>query len=128
MISCEGYDVQALFKHPIRLILNSCFLFSQWPWDGQNLPKLGVSVGCLKGVWEVSGGCLGDSGYYVGGMMFKKQINIQSDSFALAYSFFHSCFGLVEICHILGCLRVSGGCLDGVWGVSEASWILPGWY
>ena len=59
MISCEGYDVQALFKHPIRLILNSCFLFSQWPWDGQNLPKLGVSVGCLEGVWKVSGRCLG---------------------------------------------------------------------
>ena len=68
MISCEGYDVQALFKHPIRLILNSCFLFSQWPWDGQNLPKLGVSVGCLEGVLEVSGGCLSDAGLWFGGV------------------------------------------------------------
>ena len=25
-----------------------------------------MSVGCLEGVWEVSGGCLSDSGYYLG--------------------------------------------------------------
>ena len=25
--------------------------------------NFGVSVGCLEGVWKVSGGCLGDSGY-----------------------------------------------------------------
>ena len=81
MISCEGYDVQALFKHPIRLILNSCFLFSQWPWDGQNLPKLGVSVGCLEGVWEVSGGCLSDSGYCLGGYDVQAIDNIKLDSF-----------------------------------------------
>ena len=26
-----------------------------------------MSVGCLEGVWEVSGGCLSDSGYCLGG-------------------------------------------------------------
>ena len=29
----------------------------------QKVLNFGVSVGCLEGVWRVSGGCLGDSGY-----------------------------------------------------------------
>ena len=58
-----GYDVQAIDKHPIRLIFISCFLFSQLPRNGQNVPYFGVSVGCLEGVWGVSGGCLSDSEY-----------------------------------------------------------------
>ena len=29
----------------------------------QKVLNFGVSVGCLEGVWKVSGGCLGDSGY-----------------------------------------------------------------
>ena len=29
----------------------------------QKVLNFGVSVGCLEGVWTVSGGCLGDSGY-----------------------------------------------------------------
>ena len=39
---------------------------SQLPRIGQNVPYFGVSVGCLEGVWEVSGGCLSDSGYCQG--------------------------------------------------------------
>ena len=74
----------------------------------------GVSGRCLEGVWEVSGGCLGDSGYYVGGMMFKKQINIQSDSFSLAYSFFPQ---LPQIGQNVPYFGVSFGCLEGVWEV-----------
>ena len=62
-----GYDVQAIHKDPILLILISCFLFSQWPRNGQKVHNLWVSVGCLEGVWEVSGGCLDDSGYCLGG-------------------------------------------------------------
>ena len=42
------------------------------PWIVQNV---GVSVGCLRGVWEVPGGCLSDSGYCLGGMMCKQLIN-----------------------------------------------------
>ena len=42
------------------------FLFSQLPRIGQNVPYFGVSVGCLEGVWEVSGGCLAHSGLCLG--------------------------------------------------------------
>ena len=42
---------------------NSCFLFSQLPQIGQNVSYFGVYVGCLEGISEVSGDCLGDSGY-----------------------------------------------------------------
>ena len=45
--------MQAINRHPIRLILISFFLFSQLPRIGQNMPYFGVSVGCLEGVWEV---------------------------------------------------------------------------
>ena len=51
-----GYDAQAIDKHPIRLIYICLFFFSQLPRIIQNV---GVSVGCLEGVWEVSGRCLG---------------------------------------------------------------------
>ena len=74
-----------------------------------------MSGRCLEGVWEVPGGCLSDSGYYVGGMMFKKQINIQSDSFSLAYSFFPQ---LPQIGQNVPYFGVSLGCLEDVWGVS----------
>ena len=64
-----GYDVKAIDKHPIRLIFISLFLFSQLPGSGigQIVLYFGVSGRCLEGVWEVSGGCLGDSGYCAGG-------------------------------------------------------------
>ena len=62
---------------------------------------------CLKGVWEVSGGCLSDSGYSLEGGGGKLLIKIQLDSFLLSASSF-SC-----VC------RVSGRCLGGVWGLSE---------
>ena len=109
-----GYDVKAIDKHPIRLIFISLFLFSQLPGIGQIVLYFGVSGRYLEGVWEVSGGCLSDSGYYVGGMMFKKQINIQLDSSRLAFSFFPSCLRLVKKCHIWGVCKVSGRCLGGV--------------
>ena len=96
--------MKAIDKHPVRPISIRLFLFSELPRIDQNMLYFGVSERCLEGVWEVSGGCLGDSGYYVGGMMFKKQMNIQSDSFSLAYSFFSNCLRLVKMCHILGCL------------------------
>ena len=34
------------------------YFFSQLPRIGQNVPYFGLSVGCLEGVWEVSGRCL----------------------------------------------------------------------
>ena len=57
--------MKAIDKHPVRLIFISLFLFSQLPGIGQNVIYFGVSGRCLEGVWEVSGGCLGDSGYSV---------------------------------------------------------------
>ena len=61
-------------------------------------------LGCLEGVLEVSGGCLSDSGYYVGGMMFKKQINIQSPIPQLP-----------QIGQNMLYFGVFVGCLEGVW-------------
>ena len=64
---CLGrYDKQAIDNHAIRFIYITLFLFSQLPWIGQNVPYFGVSVGCLEGVWEVSGGCLAHSGLCLG--------------------------------------------------------------
>ena len=46
---------------------NSCLIFSQLPQIGQNVSYFGVYVGCLEGISEVSGDCLGDSVYCPGG-------------------------------------------------------------
>ena len=56
-----GYYMQSIDNHPIRFIFITVFLFSRLPKIGQNVPYFGVSVGCLEGVWEVSGGCLAHS-------------------------------------------------------------------
>ena len=58
--------MKSIDKHPVRLIFISQFLFSQLPRIGQTVPYFGVSVGCLEGVWEVSGGCLAHSGLCLG--------------------------------------------------------------
>ena len=47
----------------------------------------GVSVGCLEGVWEVSGICLSDFRYCCGGMVLIHLIKIQFGSFESAASF-----------------------------------------
>ena len=38
---------------------------------GQRVLNFGVSGGCLEGIWMVSGWCLGDSGYCLGGCNVK---------------------------------------------------------
>ena len=48
----EGYD--AIDKHTVRHIFNGCFLFSQLPWIGQNVPYIVVPLGNLEGVWGIS--------------------------------------------------------------------------
>ena len=53
-----GHDVQASDKHPMEYSILAGFLTP--------CAVFGVSVGCLEGVWEVSGGCLSDSGYCLG--------------------------------------------------------------
>ena len=67
MYCLEGYGMQAIDKHPVRHIFNGCFLFSQLPRIGQNVPYFVVSVGSLYGVCMVSGGCLSDCGHCLGG-------------------------------------------------------------
>ena len=53
-------------EHPIRLKFISCFLFSQWPRNGQKVPLFGVSVGCLQGVCVMSGWSGSHLGYFHG--------------------------------------------------------------
>ena len=62
---------------------------------------VGVSEGCLEGVWEVSEGCLSDSGYYLGGYDLHAINKHPIDSSSLVYSFTGSCLGLVKM---WGCL------------------------
>ena len=69
---------------------------------------VGVSEGCLEGVWEVSEGCLSDSGYCLGGYDLHAINKHPIDSSSLVYSFTGSCLGLVKM----------WGCLWGVWEVS----------
>ena len=71
-----------------------------------------MAEGCLESVWEVSGGCVSDSGYCLRGMMCKQLMNTQLDLSLLAGSVSPSCLELVRMCYISGCLR-------GVWGLSE---------
>ena len=61
--------MQASDKHPMEYSILAGFLTP--------CAVFGVSVGCLEGVWEVSGGCLCESGYCLGGMMCKQLINTQ---------------------------------------------------
>ena len=82
-----GYDVQAIDNNPIRFIYITVFLFFQLPRIGQNMPYFGVSVGCLEGVWEVSGSCLSDFRYCLGGMVWNHLIKIQFGSLYSATSF-----------------------------------------
>ena len=76
-----------------------------------------------EGVWMVSGDvwmvCKG-----VWGCINTK--SICKGLYQVRYCLFFQCPLIRKIAYVRGCLRVSRGCLDGVWGVSEASWILPG--
>ena len=108
-------------KHFLNIPLDSFLIAasfcSQWPWDSQNLSKLGVSVRCLEGVWEVSGGCLSDSGLWLEGMICKQFIYIPFDSFLLAACFTPTGIVWTKSAQILdvcgGVLKVSGRCLEG---------------
>ena len=74
------------------------------------MPDFGVSGRCMRGVL----GCLSDSEYCQGGMLYNKKLDIQSDSFLLAYSFFSQ---LPRIGQNMLYFGVSVGCLEGVWEV-----------
>ena len=109
--------MQAIDKNLIRLIFINWFLFS---WVGQKVPYFGVPLGCLEGVWDVSGGCLSDCGYCQGGY------DVQTiDKYPIRLIFIK--------CYIISQLPrngqnvpyfgvslgpVSGECLGGVWGLS----------
>ena len=73
----------------------------------------GVSVRCLEGVWEVSGGCLSDSGLWLEGMICKQFIYIPFDSFLLAACFTPTGIVWTKSAQILGVCGVSGRCLEG---------------
>ena len=55
---CHINHKQLKRSHHIKLLP-----FLPMTSHGQKVLNFGVSVGCLEGVWKVSGGCLGDSGY-----------------------------------------------------------------
>ena len=79
-----------------------------------------MSEGCLEGVWEVSGGCLSDFGYCLGGY------DVQAiDNNPIRFIYF-TVFPFLPVAsdwskHAIfwGVCRVSGRCLVGVWELSE---------
>ena len=55
---------------------------------GQKVLNFWVSVGCLEGVWKVSGGCLGDSGYCLEGYNAKSIDKSSKDMFLISWFVF----------------------------------------
>ena len=82
------------------------------PRIGQNVR---VSVGCLGGVWEVSGGCLSDSGYCLG--RYDVQA-IDNHPIRFIYITLFLFSQLPRIGQNVPYFGVSLGCLEDVWGVS----------
>ena len=72
-------------------------------------------LGCLEGVWEASGVCLSKLLILSGGTMCKHLFHSFSPagSFSLLYENYTKC------AIFWGVRRVSGGCLGGVWGLSN---------
>ena len=54
----------------------------------QKIVNFWVSVGCLEGVWKVSGGCLGDSGYCLEGYNAKSMDKSSKDMFLISWYVF----------------------------------------
>ena len=106
--------MKAIDKHPVRLIFISHFLFSQLPSIGQNVLYLWVCGRCLGGVWEVSGGCLSDSG------CCQEGYDVQETNKHPTRLIFISLFLFSQLPRIgqnMLYFGVSVGCLEGVWEV-----------
>ena len=73
------YDVQAIDKQQILFEFISCFIFSQWPRNGQK-------VGCLWGVWKVSVGCLDGLGVIRNTSMGDKIVILNEKVQSLSYN------------------------------------------
>ena len=91
----------------------------------QNVLNFGVSVRCLEGVWKVSAGCLGDSGYCLVYWLSKKIIfghntQILHCSSSDLWCVKRLCVGVSG--GVWGCLGGVWGCLDGVWGSLDIVW------
>ena len=118
-IQSHPNNLQTPPRHPPTptsiLIYISWFLVSQLLWIVKKCAVFGVSLGCLEGVWEVSGGCLSYSGYCLGGY------DMQAIDKHLIRLFFISFFLFSQLPWIgqnVPYFGVSVGCLECVWQVS----------
>ena len=84
--------------------------------------SFGVSVGCLKGVWEVSGGCLSDFGYCLGGYDMHA---IDKHLIRLIFISFFLFSLLPRIGQNVAYIGVSVGCLEGC--LSDYGYCLGGY-
>ena len=84
---------------------------------------VGVSEGCLEGVWEVSEGCLSDSGYYLGGYDMQSIDNhpIRFIYFTF-FSFLPVALDWSKRAIYWGVCRVSGRCLGGILHTQDCVW------
>ena len=74
------------------ILLIRWFLFSQLAQIDQKC----FILGCLEGVWEVSGGCLGDSGYFLEGCNAKSiDRNPMREALRKKDGIFWECFPLL---------------------------------
>ena len=71
-----------------------------------------MSIGCLEGVQEVSGGCLSDSGYCLGGYDMQA---IDNHPIRFIYITVFLFSQLPRIGQNVPYFGVSVGCLEGVW-------------
>ena len=85
----------------------------------QNVLNFGVSVRCLKGVWKVSAGCLGDSGYCLVYWLSKKIIFGHNTQILNCSS---SKPLMRKNTYVWGCLDGVWGCLGGVWRFLDGVW------
>ena len=76
----------------------------------------GVSVGCLGGIWEVSGGCLSDSGIQTGYCLGGYDMHANDmHPIRLIFIGFFLFSQLSQIGQNVPYFGVSAGCLEGVW-------------
>ena len=80
---CHINHKQLKRSHHIKLLP-----FLPMTSHGQKVLNFWVSVGCLEGVWKVSGGCLGDSGYCLEGYNAKSIDKSSKDMFLISWFVF----------------------------------------
>ena len=105
------------------------FLISLFPFpELLRLVKMCNILGCLYGVWKVFGRHLGSVWVTLDTVRGVQCANTHFTHFHQLIPFLPAASNYTKWAIFWGVRRVSGGCLGGVWGLSNWPWILPGGY